>query len=87
VDDPLYVPPWVRRFVSSTTFVSGALVGIIVFDVFYVKPKLEKKQDANRQLVDMVKTSEKRVAYLAVLMGEHNVELEEFDLIALNRLS
>lgn len=39
--------------------------------------------ELNNQLADMVIESETRVTYLAMLLDEHEIELSEFDRIAL----
>jgi hypothetical protein len=40
-------------------------------------------RELNTQLVDVAVDSEQRVLYLAMLLDEHEIELSEFDKIAL----
>lgn len=76
-------PVWVRRFVAGTLFGSGAMVGILFYDAFVVKPKYEKNRKANYCFTDMMVSSEKRVIYLAVLLANNEVALDAFDIYAL----
>lgn len=54
----------------------------------YLMHKLKKTNreiaEINQTLADMVIESEARVLYLAQLLDQHEIDLDEFDLIALS---
>lgn len=76
-------PVWVRRFAAGTLFGSGVLVGICFYDAFVVQPKYERIRKANRELYSALGRTEMRLVYLAVMLADNEITLDDFDIYAL----
>lgn len=76
-------PVWVQRFAAATLFGSGAVVGICLYDAFFVQPKYERIRKASRELHEALGRTEMRLVYLVVLLANNDITLDDFDIYAL----
>lgn len=78
-------------FTKSHAVTLAILVAAHVWRVRHIVNRdlvtFEKINEINKTLSEMHQEAELRVVYMARLLEEHGIELDEFDIIALNNLT